>query len=86
MQTTRLRSPAEIAADALAVRTVPDEALLSEREASEFLRRLGGRLLTPSSLAQYRVRHAEQLPFIKAGKFIRYRPADLRRFAFGGQA
>lgn len=54
--------------------STPETLLRTREEAAEFLR------LTPQTLAHWASTRRVNLPFIKIGKFCRYRQSDLEAF------
>ena len=54
--------------------TLLPQALLTSEQAAEFLN------TTPGNLAVWRCKRTVQIPYIKIGKCVRYRLADLERY------
>lgn len=50
------------------------DPLLSEKEASNFLR------VKPQTLASWRIVNAYGLPYVKVGRLVRYRQSALEKF------
>ncbi|UZR30635.1 helix-turn-helix domain-containing protein [Methylococcus mesophilus] len=53
---------------------LPDSALLSPEQTGEIL------YVKPSTLAVWRCTGRVKLPFVKIGKFVKYRAGDIRAF------
>ena len=85
MKARLYRTLAEIAADAIAADSMPETALLTPREAVDFLAKKG-RPLAPATLKNYRVTRPELIPFVRQGRAVNYRAGDLARFAEGERA
>jgi len=54
--------------------TAQEDRLLTAREAARELR------LAPNTLAKWRARERQPLPFIRVGRVVRYRQADLHAY------